>query len=109
MFSELDAIDVAKIDVEGSECMVLEHGKALFRRFRPRLLLIEARLPHTAHCIGRAAVEHGYHVKANIPRSNVFIGLAVLTRREGGGALNISCTGHAGLCGNLTQGAALTD
>jgi FkbM family methyltransferase len=102
---ELEAVDVVKLDVEGSECMVLEHGTTLFSRFRPGLLLVEARLPHTAHCIGRAALAHGYHLKANIPKFNIYNGLAVLTRRNGNETLTVSCTGHQGLCGNLTQGA----
>ena len=64
---------------------MIEHGGSLFTRFRPRLLLIEARLPHTARCIGAAALAQGYHLKARIPRSNPFVGLAILTRRDGGG------------------------
>ena len=102
---ELEAVDIVKLDVEGSECMVLEHGTTLFTRYRPGLLLIEARLPHTAHCIGRAAFVHGYHLKANIPKKNIWSGLAVLTRRDGNETLTSSCTGHPGLCENMTQGA----
>ena len=61
-----------------------------------RLLLIEARLPHTARCIGAAALAHGYHLKARIPRSNPFVGLAILTRRDGGGPCE-DRTSHAEL------------
>jgi hypothetical protein len=74
---------------------------------------VEAQFAPTLRCIGAAAAEHGYTVRAEIPAWNPALGMAAMvaqTRsvvdRAAPRLPALECTGDAVLCSNLTASSA---
>jgi len=54
------SIEIAKIDIEGHECLALHGGRTLFTDYRPRLLLAEWKAAHVESCMRKLAARYGY-------------------------------------------------
>ena len=55
-------VDVVKIDVEGSECDVLDGGQTLLGRLRPRVLQVEGLRANVVRCVHEHARRFGYTI-----------------------------------------------
>ena len=76
--ARISRVDVAKVDIEGFECEAFRGGKSLFKKLRPRLILVEAQHPGVLNCTHRLARRHGYAVSA---KAGAW-GNVVLVRRD---------------------------
>ena len=95
-------IDVVKLDMEGHECAALL--SSLLPRYRPQLVLVEAQHPKTLRCIGQAARDYSYDVRARIPVTNPALGVAAMV--PGSGVIR-RCSNAAALCANLNLTAGV--
>ena len=75
---------VAKVDVEGHECQVLESGKDLFRRLHVDYLQMELLRPASQRCFRWQAAAHGYEIGAGLGHDNNTV-MRRGTRRRGAG------------------------
>lgn len=64
-------VDLVKMDVEGSECAVLEGAALLTTKYRPHVFVIEVKEKHVEACVRQFAVEHGYVVTPRWGGDNV--------------------------------------
>lgn len=59
-----DRVDVVKIDIEGSECQMLEGASSVLDRFKPKLIQWEGKMALVDECVRRALRERGYRISA---------------------------------------------
>jgi FkbM family methyltransferase len=54
------SIDVVKVDIEGSECPMLQGAATLFSTYRPKLLQFEMNADTVRKCVPPTLARHGY-------------------------------------------------